>query len=81
MIHLFKVGLDLIKFNMDYARIKESKQAFQEVTLMVKRPDGLVEEKSRKLSDFLEFFGYEVEVIEPKKPEHLEDVEGDIDET
>ena len=68
MIHLITIGIDVKKYNIQRAQAEKIKKAYKEITVRLMRDDGLVEEQSCKMIDFLKFMGFEVFEI-GKEPE------------
>jgi len=66
MIHLIDIAVDLNNYNQAMKKTLNTRQSYKEVSLKIIRPDGLIEERSCKLIDFLKVFGFAVEEL-PKK--------------
>ena len=71
MIHLTVVDIDVNVFNKKKQRVMEVDLAHKEFTVRTVRWDGLLEERSCKMTDFLKFMGYEVTIF--KNPKENED--------
>jgi len=71
MIHLIDIQVNLNNYNQAMNKTLKTKQSYKEVSLKIVRPDGLIEERSCKLIDFLKVFGFAV--VQEKKKEGKKD--------
>lgn len=67
MIYLITIPLDLNHYNIQKQSVMKQHLAHKELTIRVIRTDGLIEEKSCTMINFLKFMGFNVSVNERKE--------------